>query len=359
MRRGDATQHTGIRWLHAILILLALLASESLAGVPARSSPNVSGMYVANSASNSISVYAPGASGDVAPLRVISGPNTGISNPWSVALDQAGRVYVANSNSITVYAPGVGGPPGSPTANAAPIRAISGFSARVWGPIGLALDAAGYLYMGNFGAIRVYAPIGEGPPTSPASSTGPVREISSSLETRGVALDPAGSLYVANAMSPYRKGGGSIDIYVPGAGGRAGSAEANVATRRTINGTETGLNQPSGVALDSAGNLYVANESSITVYAPDVGGFYDSPKANVPPIRTISGANTRLINSWGVALDAAGYLYVSNATANSITVYAPGSGGPPGSSAANVAPIRTISGPRTGLSLPYLIFLRP
>ena len=153
-------------------------------------------MYVANSASNSISVYAPGASGDVAPLRVISGPNTGISNPWSVALDAAGRVYVANSDSITVYAPGVGGPPGSPTANAAPIRAISGFSARVWGPIGLALDAAGYLY-------------------------------------------------------------------------------------------------------------------------------------------------------------------VSNATANSITVYAPGSGGPLGSSAANVAPIRTISGPRTGLSLPYLIFLRP
>ncbi len=299
--RYDVTRHTEVRWLNAILILAALIAGECRAGALAGPSPNVSGIYVANSGNNSISIYAPGARGDVAPLRIISGASTGLSNPWGVTLDAAGYLYVANSNSITVYSPGAGGLPGSSAANIAPVRTISGIGTGLNGPIGLALDGAGYLYVSNASAltITVYAPIVGGQPSSLTAYVAPVRQILGVVDPRGVALDPSGTLYVANAMSPYRSGGGSIDIYAPSAGGLLGTSAASAAALRTINGPGTGLNQPSGLALDGTRNLYVSNDSSITVYAPDTGGFRDSPKANVAPIRTINGASTRLSNPWG------------------------------------------------------------
>jgi len=54
----------------------------------------------------------------------------------------------------------------------------------------------------------------------------------------------------------------------------------------TIAGVNTGL-FPTGIALDGAGNIYVANQGSITVYAAGASG-------NATPIATIAGVNTGL-----------------------------------------------------------------
>jgi hypothetical protein len=60
-----------------------------------------------------------------------------------------------------------------------------------------------------------------------------------------------------------------------------------------------GLNQPAGITTDTSGNLYVANESSIAVFAP--GG--------TSPMRTITtGVNA----ASDVAVDAGGNMYVTN-----------------------------------------------
>ena len=286
---------------------------------------DISGLYVANS--NSIAVYPPGASGNVAPARTISGTNTGLDFPFGVALDSAGNLYAANSRvkSITVYPPGVSG-------NWPPTRTISGTSTGLTSPSGIALDSAGNLYVTNRieNSITVYPPGASG-------NVAPARIISGTNTGLdfpfGVALDSTGNLYVAN------RDGNSITVYPPGASG-------NVAPARTISGTNTGLDFPFGVALDSAGNLYITNDhgNSITVYPPGASG-------NVAPARTISGINTGLNSPAGIALDSAGNLYVTNNSGNSITVFAPGATG-------NVAPARTISGGSTGLSLPFLISVR-
>jgi hypothetical protein len=78
-------------------------------------------VYVASSSGEAIDVFAPGASGSVAPTRVLQGPLTGLADPLGVALDSSGRVYVSNAaaNSITVYAPGASG-------DAAPLYTIAG-----------------------------------------------------------------------------------------------------------------------------------------------------------------------------------------------------------------------------------------
>src|SRR5207249_4785230 len=125
-------------------------------------------------------------------------------------------------------------------------------------------------------------------------------------------------LYVANSSS--------ITVYAPGASG-------NVAPIRTLPSTfNTKINGPGAVAADSAGNLYVTNRNgaSITVYPPAATG-------NMPPARTISGTNTELTFPLGVALDGTGNLYVTNLVVNSILVF-------PAGATDNVPPLRTISG---------------
>lgn len=81
-------------------------------------------VYASNEYANSVTVYGPSANGNVAPARTISGADTGISSPRGIAIDQFGNIYVLNAGSgaddgtVTVYAPGASG-------DAKPTRTIS------------------------------------------------------------------------------------------------------------------------------------------------------------------------------------------------------------------------------------------
>ena len=117
----------------------------------------------------------------------------------------------------------------------------------------------------------------------------------------------------------------------------------------TIRGGKTELDSPEGIALDGRGNLYVANSG---YYDPDVGKVTVYPaggEGNVAPIATISGPRTGLHESWDVAVDSVGRIYVANAGVHgdlgSVTVYAAGSDG-------DVSPIAMISGPKSGIRWP-------
>jgi 6-phosphogluconolactonase (cycloisomerase 2 family) len=153
-----------------------------------------------------------------------------------------------------------------------------------------------------------------------------------------VAVDSSGDLYVADYHNE------SVSVFASGATG-------NVAPIRTITGAQTGLASPFGVAIDPVnGNLYVTNREggssssgSITFYAPGANG-------NVAPLGTIQGADTGLANPASPAFDPKGQLYVPNLTGNSITVYRSGVTG-------DAAPVATIAGAATGLQHPYQVTL--
>lgn len=289
-------------------------------------SSDIAGIYVANS--DSITVYAPGAGGNIAPVRTLpSSVNTKIHALSSIALDSAGYIYVANdgNSSIQVFPPGA-------TGNWFPARTISGINTGLNTPAGVVLDSVGNLYVtnNNISSITVYPPGANG-------NAPPARTISGANtglnSPTGVALDSSGNLYVAN------RNGASITVY-------SSSANGNVPPTRTIGGANTGLTFPLGVALDGAGNLYVTTLSvnSILVFPAGATG-------NVPPTRTISGTNTGLSSPEGITLDSLGNLYVTNLGVNSILVFLPGSSG-------NMSPSRIISGGNTGLAGPSSIFVR-
>src|SRR2546427_70484 len=131
----------------------------------------------------------------------------------------------------------------------------------------------------------------------------------------------------------------SMAVYAAGAGG-------NAAPAATIAGGNAGLNSAFGIALDGAGNIFVTNQgsNSITVYAAGASG-------NATPTATIAGGNTGLHSPAGIALDGAGNIYVTNVSLispNSITVYAAGASG-------DATPTATIAGVNTGLNAPTAI----
>jgi 6-phosphogluconolactonase (cycloisomerase 2 family) len=306
--------------------VIAPQAAEQLASMsrtqlfPAATCRTGDCVYVTNAA-NTVTVYPVRANGNVTPIRAIKGSKTDLNFPAGLAWDASRNIYVPNqaASSVTVYTPGTNG-------DVAPIREIKGSHTGLFGPFGIALDDSGNIYVANARSVTVYAPGASG-------DVLPIRKISGSKtqlhSPGGIAMDASGNVYVANY------GNGSVTVYAAGANG-------NVAPIRRISGSNTGLVQPTNVALDANRNVYVTNSGylsgpySVTVYAAGATG-------NVAPIRTIEGSQTGLNQPNAVALSASGNIFVTNYNADSVTVYAAGANG-------NVAPIRAISGPNTELS---------
>jgi hypothetical protein len=96
---------------------------------------------VANWLGNSITVYASSQRGNATPIRTIAGSDTKLSNPTDVALDSSGYLYVVNSEPsvVLIYAPGANG-------DVSPVRSLTAY---LYSPLGIALDSAGRAYVSN------------------------------------------------------------------------------------------------------------------------------------------------------------------------------------------------------------------
>ena len=295
--------------------------------------------------SNSIlTVYPANPSGTLneTPLATILASNTtGLCDPYGVAIDRSGKIYVANNgvNSLTVYAANPMG-----TLNQAPLATIAGQNTGLNIPTGIAVDASGNIYVANpgnaagGGSVTVYAanPSGTLNEAPLATISGGSTGVAS---PKGVAVAADGKIYVANAFfNPP-----SVTVYAANPSGTV-----NGAPLATITGASTGLYFPNAIAFDASGNIYVANPlggsfiGSITVYAANPSG-----TLNEAPLATIVGASTGLNVPTGIAVDASGKIYVTNSgngSGTSITVYAANPSG-----TLNEAPIATITGNATGL----------
>jgi sugar lactone lactonase YvrE len=156
-------------------------------------------LYVANCASGcgvgsalpAVLEFAAGASGNVAPIRDISGSYTQLANANAVAVDASGNIYASNylANSIDVFASDANG-------NAAPTRVIEGSNTLLDGPEGIAVDRDG-LWAGssNEHFLERFAPTANG-------NVAPVAVISGN-RTRlgnvdGIAVDSTGTVYASN-----------------------------------------------------------------------------------------------------------------------------------------------------------------
>jgi sugar lactone lactonase YvrE len=291
-------------------------------------------IYVGNEG-NSITVYSKNANGNVAPIQRISGGYTGLDDVWAVAIDASRNIYAANYQGsignlgdVTVYAPGAHG-------NVAPIATIQGYygADKMSAPSGIGLDSVGNIYVSgqDSNSVSVYPPGSDGyaPPIQY------IKGVYTGLyEPDSLAVSADGTTYVTD----WDGHTGSVTVYAPGASG-------NVAPIQTISGSNTGIDSPNAVAVDTKGRIYVSSTPPgsaagccITVYAKNANG-------NVAPIRSINGSNTQIDLPYGIAVDSKDNIYVTQGKTNSINVYAKGANG-------NVAPIHVISGSKTKLNVP-------
>jgi hypothetical protein len=254
---------------------------------------STSNIYVTNLGNSSVTVYAAGSAGNVAPMATISGANTGLLNPTGIALDSANRIYVANglnttTPSVTVYAAGANG-------NVAPIATIAGSNTGLADPSGIAVDAVGRIYVGNEnspsfnGIVTVYAAGANG-------NVAPIRTIAGS--NTGFANGVYGVAWHNNRI--YVTSGNStissqIGIFPQAANG-------NVAPTKSIAGSSTQLSSPVGIAVGSNNRIYVANVRGPSVATFVAYGALTPGVNNIPPARLVVGSNTQLDAPYGITV---------------------------------------------------------
>jgi sugar lactone lactonase YvrE len=287
---------------------------------PASSAESLN-LYVANS--SAVLVWPASASGDVSPAVEI-GENTGcnIGLVSGVAVDNSGTVFALNNgNAIEEFRIQKFSPP-----KVKQIGAIAGNNTGLSESVNDTVDAAGNIYATNFASITEYASGAQGnasPIATIAGSNTGLTPPTGGQGPLGIAVDAKGTIYVTDRF--FGPAGGVL-IFAPGSNG-------NVAPIATISGTNTLLSQPFGIAVDAAGNIYVANDGSsgVTVYAPGSNG-------NVAPIRQIAGSNTELGDVAGVTVDTSGKIYTASSlvTFAHISVFAADANG-------DVAPVSILS----------------
>jgi DNA-binding beta-propeller fold protein YncE len=251
------------------------------------------------------------------PKRVIRGSNTKIEYMCAVHIDPAtGDIYLVNNDThdnVVIYSRDVKG-------NAPPTRELtiahSGF--------GFTVDERAqemYVTHQQDNAITVYKKTAEG-------EDSPIRLLQGDrtrlADPRGVVVDSANQrFFVVNHGHFHSNVPGGVPAQVLGGAGEGGTSEGKVNWPVADPVPGTGKNGP----------------SSITVYAIGAEG-------DTPPLYTIEGPNTQLNWPSGLALEPQrNELFVANDTGDSILVFSATAKG-------NATPLRVLKGPKTGLRNP-------
>lgn len=241
--------------------------------------------------------------------------------PAGVVVDGDGDLLVADQGNATIRKLTLAGEVTTQAGVAGMFGAVDGApgTARFNGPFGLALDASGALYVTDRGNNTIRRVTADGTVTtiaggSPAGSKdGAATDARFSLPN-GLAFDRAGALFIADAAN---------DTIRKLAGGQVTTVAGSVATAGSADGLAGQLNNPSGLAIDPAGDVLIAdhNNGTIRKWTP-AGVTTIAGTAGILGGADGTGAAARFAAPLGLAVDAAGDVFVTDlvgATVRKIT----------------------------------------
>jgi sugar lactone lactonase YvrE len=242
-----------------------------------------------------------------------------LAGPAGVKIDSKGNIYIAtfadnririvNSSGIINTFAGNSGYGFSGDGGSA-------LSAQLSAPRGIGLDSSGNVYFADYwnnrirkiasGTISTIAGSGIGS----FSGDGGSPTLAQMSAPAGMAVGPNGVVYVSDTLNHRVRmiASGVINTIagngVPGFSGDGGSA------------TSAQLNQPAGLAVDSAGNLYIADSNNAVIRKVTPGGTI-STVAGSGGVEGYSGdgglaTQANLMAPIGVAVDAKGNLYIAD-----------------------------------------------
>jgi sugar lactone lactonase YvrE len=204
-----------------------------------------------------------GFSGDGGPATAAQ-----LNSPWGIALDQAGNLYIADTYNYRVRKVTTNGVMTTVAGNG-----TKGFggdgglaaSAELFEPWAVAVDAAGNLFIATGGVIRKVTPGGVistlagksmWQSNEPMGDCGPANQ-AIMLFVQSLAVDVQGNLFIADTHDNRvrRVTNDGVISTVAGTGTGGFSGDGGLATSASLRG-------PSGVALDAAGNLLIADTAN-------------------------------------------------------------------------------------------------
>ncbi len=274
---------------------------------------------------------------------VYSGDSAAATNasfyyPMGVAVDATGNIYIADAlnsvvrkvgtdGNITTVAgtgmAGFGGDGGPATAD----------SAKLNSPAGLAVDIAGNLYIADAGNGRIrmittFGTISTVAGGGSSTSDGSVATDYSLSAPAGIAFDGAGNMYLTDDGRVYktvRPGAVTYINIIAGIGGTGFSGDGGPATAALFN-------EPQGIAVDLAGNVYVADKSNFRIRQINTSGTINSVAGNGDGAGSGFGAfsgddgpaiSAALNFPTGIAIAPGGSIYIADRNNNRIRLLTP------------------------------------
>jgi trimeric autotransporter adhesin len=271
-----------------------------------------------------------------------------LPGPTSAIRDQAGNTYIAAPLSANIFKLSTGG-----ALNVFAGQGYGGFNgdsiqasaALLGSPAAIAFDSNGNLFFTDFGSSRIrrvdkvtgvittvagtgekcahgYNPCGDGGPATAALLNLP----------EALALDSAGNIFFADASNNKIRRVDAVTGIISTVAGN-GNACANPSTACGDGGAATAaqLNFPEGIAVDAAGNLYVSDTldhrvrivsgGNINAFAGN-GGFCRNPTATCGDGHPATLAN--LYKPQQVAVDGSGNVYIADTGDHRVRVVSSG-----------------------------------
>ena len=244
-----------------------------------------------------------------------------LANPSAVAYDAAGDLFLADANNhvvLEVTAAGV-----ISTVAGTGIEGYSGdggtaTSAQLDTPTGVAVDASGNVYIADSHNHRIRKVSGgnistiTGTGVAGFSGDGGTATAAQLSLPSAVAVDSSGNVYIADTNNHrIRKISGGTILTIAGDGEELFAGDGGTATAAT-------LDSPTGVAVDSSGNVYIAdrlNQRIREVSGGNISSIAGSGSARFSGSFGGDGANATaasLARPSGVSVDSSGNVYIAD-----------------------------------------------
>jgi sugar lactone lactonase YvrE len=245
-----------------------------------------------------------------------SGTNALFSRPYGVAIDVSNNLYIADFDSSTIrkITPAGAVTTLAGSAGSSGSTDATGSAARFNGPTGVAVDTNGNVYVADTYNCTIRKITPAGAVTTLAGSPlafGSVDATGSAARFRyppGLAVDTSGNVYVADQLNQTIRKITSDGVVTTLAGfsGSAGAADGT--------GSAARFSYPSGVAVDGTGNLFVADNNNSIIRKMTPAGVVTTLAGLSGHASTNDGIGNivRFKYPNGITIDNAGKLFVAD-----------------------------------------------
>ena len=267
---------------------------------------------------------AAGYSGDGGPAV-----NCTLAFPTDMAVDSMGRIYIADSNNDLIREVNAAGIITTVAGNTQSGNILDGAATtmHMGFPTGVAFDSAGNAYIADLDANIILRVDSAGVATTIAgtgvngwSGDGGPAIAATFASPASVAFDAGGNLYIADSLNSVirRVDANGIITTFAGTGAQGATGDGGAAIAAT-------LGRPEDAVIDSVGNLYIADTNNnrvrrvtggiiTTVVGNGIAGFFGDGGA---------ATNAEISSPTGLAFDTAGNLYIADGGNNRVRRVSP------------------------------------